>query len=390
MTVRRYSSASRACVLAVLALVSTPAAWSATIVTGPVGKAAFQALVDAAAPGDRIRCQGGIYDFSDPGAVLLTKSVTIVAQTPANPPLFVGKTVDGTVDGDPVQGTPRLTGNTAFAVPPGAVVSGLKLQRLHFTGFERTISVGVGHDIAVAGCPPLAGADLADFELTDNDFRKTRQGLQVFGGPLRSFKLKGNRIDTTGVVGSNFGILIVGDSFACPVGGALVDAVRPADGQISNNVVLSGGTGIAVFGARRVSVKNNEVTAVDVGVYLRDRKAAAFADDGPIALGSATNNTVAAGLIGIMGEGPTTLDAVSIKNNVFAPSVFDVFLHRGANRFVLKGNVFSGASVLAEVWLGIDETNPFGLAPDSHDNHVTVPAGTRVFDFGVGNVVVFK
>ena len=45
------------------AIATRVAAMAADIVTGPVDKAAFQALINGSAPGDRILCQAGEYDF---------------------------------------------------------------------------------------------------------------------------------------------------------------------------------------------------------------------------------------------------------------------------------------------------------------------------------------
>ncbi len=110
----------------------TPGVTSANdVVVGPTNKAGFQAAIDAANPGDEIICLGGIYDFSDLGAVLITKSLQIEAADCDDPPIFVDL-VDAT-SGDSVRvpGLTNLTGNTAFAAPGAVVINGLEIAGLH-------------------------------------------------------------------------------------------------------------------------------------------------------------------------------------------------------------------------------------------------------------------
>ena len=257
--------------LAVLTFGICEQASAANIFTGPVDKAGFQALVDAADPGDTIRCLGGVYDFSDHDAVLIDKALAIVAADTGDPPLFVGDTIEGGPDDPPVLNTPSIAGNTAFALTLDAEIHGLELRGLHFAGFERTLPLSTGTDYELPDCPRL-DAEFTGLEVVGNYIRNTRRAFQIFGGPLDGFVIKDN--------------LLRGDT-----------------------------VGAIVLGVENVTVKANEVEAGVVGILVGDDKASVFPDDGPISIGTVKGNTIRNAFLGINAIGPTTITDAVIEGN---------------------------------------------------------------------------
>lgn len=375
--------------LVAVGVILATAAAAGTITTGPLNKAGFQALVDSAAKGDTISCLGGVYDFSDHGAVLITKRLSIVAADPRDPPLFVGDTVDGSVEGDPVIGTDRLSGNAAFATPPGASVEALKLAGLSFTGFDYAIDLHSGYDQASPGCPLVPGSGLSHPEILDNTIRQTRRGIgQGPGGPFEHFVFKGNDIRTS-TAGDPVAIIVGGDRLICAFDGSQVNTLRPSHGRIEGNH-LESNVGVFVISGEHVSIKQNRIEGGTVGVFVVDYKALFFPDDGPIYLGEVKHNEISGSVLGILAEGPTTISGAQIKGNRIRDAVAPIVLDLGANGFEIKGNEFFN-SLLAEIYLGFDESGSGGeYPPDTHDNVVKARAGDLVLDFGVDNVVKIR
>lgn len=220
----------------------TTTAPAGTIETGPVNQAAFQALVDAASPGDTILCRGGVYDFSAPGPVFLSKKLAIQAKDADDPPVFVG-------DGN-IFGTDFTFGNNGFVQAPGSFIEALKIEGVVFEDFERSISFTLNtHDLTRPGCPLIPGAGARNVEILDNTFTNTRRPVQVFGGPFDDFVIKGNHIETA-AVGFSEGILIAGTWSICSFDFSFLDLVRPTKGVIENNHILApNGFGVRVFGS---------------------------------------------------------------------------------------------------------------------------------------------
>jgi hypothetical protein len=364
--------------LAALCTLPAVAEKHSTIVTGPVDRAGFQAVLDAADEGDTIVCLGGIYDFSDQGGVVISKGVTIRAANPNDPPLFVGDTVDGTIDGPPVIETDSRTGNNAFLLPIDGVIDGLRIQGLHFTGFERTLNLGLGIDFDAPGCPLVPGAAHTGLVVVGNNIRQTGRAVQVFGGPLGDFSIKNNTLDV--IPDSRaFAVLLLGGTIFsnsnCPGG---VEFERLESGEIKNNT-MSGSSGVLSFGVVNGQIKANSVNTTFLGIYAGDERARFFPDDGPIAMGSVKGNVVTGAAFGIYVEGPTTM-AGEVKGNTVDSTVIDVVLDVGANGYAVKDNTFTGAPAFANVL----------LESDTYDNLVIVGVGDTVEDFGTDNVVIVE
>jgi hypothetical protein len=368
--------------VAVLGVMLTSTASADTIETGPVDQVAFQALVDAASPGDTILCRGGIYDFSAPGSVFLSKKVAILAEDEDDPPIFRG---DGNF------GTPFLAGNNGFVQAPGSFIEALKIEGLVFEDFERSISFSlVSYDVTQPGCPFIPGAGAANVEILGNTFRNTRRAVQVFGGPFDDYVFKGNHIEMAAIFASH-GILVAGAFNFCPVDGSIIDFVRPTKGVIENNhVTVGNGFGLNIVGSEETSIKENHIVTGLAGIAMIDDKALVLPDDGPIKLGSVESNFIEGGLAGIYSFGPTTVSDAEIKDNVVSGAVFGILLDTGANGFKITSNEISG-SFIADIWLGFDEGgDPIASPPDTHDNYVEARDGDLVFDFGIDNEVVIK
>ena len=387
----RFTLLAPICGLVALCTVLAPASVAEVWLTGPIDRHEFQALVDAASPGDTIACLAGEYRFGGQGPLILDKGLKIKAADPYDMPLFVGDTVDGTVDGEPVGGTPPQTGNTAIVMSPGAAVHDLEFRSLQFTGFERTMVLDLGHDFNAPGCPLLASANFTGLVVEGTHFRKTRRAIQLLGGPLDGFVFKDNTIELSQVPSglTPIPILLVGGTeFSCPADGTLFELLRPGNGTIKNNRMRGGFVGVWIYGGEQVSVKSNTIEApIVAGIHVIDDRAVYFGDDGPIQAGEVKGNHISGGLFGILGEGPTTMESVGIKGNVVDGSLVGILLDFGANNFEIKDNSFSNIAA-AEIWLGYDETgDPFASPPESHDNSVIAGAGDRVFDFGVDNTI---
>jgi hypothetical protein len=365
-----------------LCLIFVTGAAADTLVTGPVDQAGFQALVDAADPGDTISCLGGVYDFSAAGAVLLDKGLRIVAADPGDPPILVG---DGTTGTDPV------TGNHGFAQAPGSFIDSLTIEGLHFQDFDRTLTFPNSNDISSPGCPQIPGAGAKRVEILDNTIRNSFRGLQVVGGPFEDYVVQGNDIET--IPNGGAGIFIAGDTIDCPFDGSAIDLVRLAGGKIKQNQISGGQSGIRVYGSEETLVKDNQVSAWLFGILFGDLKAFDFPDDGPISLGTVKENTIDGALYGIIARGPTTITDAhiennQIENNEMSPGLAGIALDHGANGFEVKSNDFSGFAI-AEIYLGFDEVDgiPGEAPPNTFNNNVKARAGDRVLDFGVDNTV---
>ena len=375
--------------LLVAAFVLVPQALTAKKwTTGPVDQVGFQALVDAASPGDTIACLGGEYHFGRQGPVVLDKGLRIVAATANDPPLFVGDIVEGTVD-DPVLGTDLMTGNTAFRLALGAAIHDLQFRGLHFTGFERTLVANSGHAWDESGCPPIPGAEVTGLRIEGNQFRQTRRAIQIWSGPLDGFVVNANTIDP---IPGGIAILVVGDAGFCESDGSIIELIRPKNGVIKDNLMRGGNSAVIVAGAENVTVKSNTIEySALYGILVSDSKGLHFPDDGPIPVGEVKDNHIIGTIYGIIGEGPTTMEDVEIKGNLVVDAGLGILLDVGANGFEIKGNIFSDIAI-AEVYLGYQESgDPAGAwPPDTHDNSVEAAAGDRVFDFGVNNTVVIE
>lgn len=349
--------------VAVLGVMLTSTALADTIVTGPVDQAGFQALIDAASPGDTISCLGGTYDFSDPGPVFLSKKLAILAEDKDDPPIFVG---DGTFFTD------LITGNNGFVQAPGSFIEALKLEGLHFEDFDRTMAFTNSHDFDSPGCPLIPGAGARNVEILDNTVRNSRRFFQVFGGPFDDYVIKGNDSETSQ------GIIIIGTVVACPFDGSLLELVRPTKGVIEkNDIRAAGNLGVIAGGSEETSIKENHVESGAFGIFVFDDKAFFLPDDGPIFLGSIEQNVIEAGFAGIVAEGPTTISDTAIKDNEISGALFGIFLDLGANGFVIESNEISG-SALDDIFLDSDTFN----------NLVKAFAGDVVTDLGDNEVEI--
>jgi len=371
-----------------LGLMPSGAIAADTIVTGPVDRAGFQALIDAANPGDTISCLGGVYDFGSPGWVYLDKRLTIEAADPSDPPVLRG---DGSIY------TSFFSGNNGFTQRANSLIEGLTIQGLRFEDFDRALAFPWTFDATQPGCPQFPGAGLENLKVLDNTVHNSRRFIQIFNGPAEHFIVKGNDVE---LIGGDVGILVAGGALGCLADGTMFDGVRPDHGMIQGNHVR--GDFFAAFyidGVERLSVKENLVEGGFVGIAFWDNRALYFSDDGPIRLGSVKENVIDGALFGIIAEGPTTITGAQIKDNQISGGLLGVLLDLGANGFEVKFNDFSGVG-LAEVYLGLDEDNlipdgcgagidsdDFACAPETYGNVVKVYEGDRVFDFGVDNEV---
>ncbi len=349
---------------------------AATVVTGAVDQAGFQALIGAAGPGDTIVCLGGVYDFSAPGPVYIDKALTIRAADAADPPVFRG---------DPGSAG-SLLGNYGFVQAPGSFVDGLTIRGLRFENFDRALAFPMSADLFAPGCPLIAGAGARRLKILDNSFRATRRVLQIIGGPIEDFVFKGNDAE---FIGWTHGIVVLGGWEPCPADGwSLVEVPRPAGGTIQGNSLRGEAfAGIFVDGAEQMSLKENLIEDVQIGIFFEDTKAYFFSDDGPVRLGSIKENVIHAGVAGVVAVGPTTITGAEIKDNEISGALVGILLHAGANHFDVKANDFAG-SLFADVYLGLDEGGGLGESgPDTFDNKVRVGAGDTVLDFGVDNEI---
>lgn len=368
-----------AAVAATLCLLASSAGSADNLVTGPVDQAGFQALLDAASPGDTIYCLGGIYDFGAPGPLFLDKGLRIVAYDDEDPPLFVG---DGTFF------TPFPEGNNGFVQEEGSYIEGLTIQGLHFQDFDRTIVLGNAYDSSTPNCPLIPGAGGKNVRILDNTIRDTRRGIQVIGGPLEDFVFEGNDIEALLGGYRDYGIGVFGGLFDCDAGGFLT-AVRPVDGTIEDNHVVAGANPatISAFGVVDLSVEENRVEGGFFSIWIGDSRAFSLPDDGPIPFGTVEENIIDGAFVGIVVDGPTTMTDAKIEDNQINGGFIGVALQLGANGFKVEENEFSEI-VLAEIYLGYDESGGIGeFPPDTFNNKVEAEEGDRVFDFGVNNEV---
>lgn len=380
-------------------LLAAPGICSASdVIVGPTDKAGFQAVLDGACEGDEIVCLGGEYDFSALGAVLIHKGVKIVADDSSNPPVFVGAL---NMSGDYMNdaGLPQpssLTGNTAFAVPPGAMADGLEIEGLHLQGFNRGITTLVGFDFDTQGnCWVLAQpGSVNEMVLEGNHISNCGSGMLILGGPIKDFKIKNNVIDCS--TGNGPALNVQSDFVPC--GAPFANVQRIEEGQIKGNVIngASGAPAMNVAGVEMVKVQDNTVYGQPTapGILIRDLKAVnvnipqfnlffggatpAFGDDGPIEMGQIKGNTIHGAQFAIMCQSATTLRNVQIKGNTFVNSVvFDILLNNtlpgfnGSNGFDIKDNVYSVQQpAVAHVFLGGATFN----------NKVRVPADVFVWN----------
>lgn len=368
-------------------LLLSPTALASDIVTGPVDKATFQALINGSAPGDRILCLAGEYDFRAPGAVLITHGLEILAADPNHPPLFVGDTTDGLPDGPLVAGTDALAGNTCFVLPAGAVVHGLYLEDLQFAGFERAFLSHVGYD--PANCVPTPLGSATDVVLVRNYIRNCWRGIQLIGSVDR-FMIAENYVDLGGVVtasGHATPLNIAGDGIGCSNGG--VAALLPvSNGVVRRNILIAGAdhgaAAAVVFGAPNTIIEQNAMIGGTAdpdaaGLVVGERSAFFGPILNPIDLGVIRDNFITgnpnAPTLILVGPSPMVC---RVEHNTIGGGLFHVLMVQEANGFQLRRNSLLGTFGLASIVLDTS----------SHDNFVEVLNGTVVRNFGLNNTVI--
>lgn len=356
-----------------------PAVDGGEIRTGPVDKARFRALVDGAAAGDTIACEGGAYDFTEGEGIAIVKPLRIVAADPNNPPVFAGRTASS--------GKPAIVpGNDAFfVVGLEEDLEGLAFIGLHFTSFNHALifdpQLVLGND-----CNPTAPGVLSQLRIERCRVTNTRRAVQIDGGNLQNFRVVDNSFSSYGDLGTSGIRLFAGAAFegAARCGEAL-DVGRPRDGIIAGNHFEGNHFGITTIGVESLFIHDNVIDGSRFGILLGDQKALDLPDDGPINLGAVQGNIIHGGVIGLIGQGPTSLRRASFSGNTILGASFGILMELAANDFLLANNDFGDGSLEVDVFLdGASESSG-----PTHDNKVVATdSHTTVLDLGEGNRLV--
>ncbi len=367
--------------LAVFVLVFTNSTvWTKgnVITTGPIDSQLFQALVDSAVPHTTIKCLGGVYPCyqgSETFPIRITKPLRIVAVDENDPPIFMGTGTFGDL-------TPFIDGNNGFIVYNlTSDIKGLEFVGLHFWGFDRSVAFSPNYD-PVNPTVPAPGV-LSNLRVDSCQFDNCLRGVQVFGGQTENFVISFNNINV-----QKIGIIVLGGaSWIEDVG--YFDVGRSKNCTIRRNIVSGSRNGIMVDGCERAFIRDNFVeNSAYYGIAFGDEYALDFPDDGPIRIGSVQGNEIHNAWVGIDCFGPTSLHKSLVQSNFLNNCEFGVVLEQGANRFNIVNNEFVN-SEWSDIWLGIDEINPWTWPPESHDNTViATDFVTTVVDNGINNKLV--
>lgn len=371
--------------LAVFVLVFTDSTvWTRenVIITGPINSKAFQKLVDSVAPHTTIKCLGGSYECykGEPEKhktfpIRITKPLRIVAADENNPPIFKGTF-------DPDYG-PWEGGNNCFMVYNLiSNIKGLEFVGLHFEGFSRALAFSPSYDPAIPNVPIEAGV-LSKLRIVRCQFFDCWRGIYVIDGQIKNFGISDNIIERV-----RYGICVWGgvdESVGEPY-----NMGRPKKGTITGNTVFSENIGIDVTGCEDVTIHNNFVDSLSVGIWFGgDYYESLLPDDDPIRIGSVSSNNVQTPWgWGIVCYGLTTLHKSFVQNNYISNSYLGITLEMGANNFNIVDNEFGPSN--CDIYLG-GENDDEAAPPASHDNTViATDFVTSVIDNGINNELVGK